>query len=189
MNRLLALGFFACAAALSMAELASHFDDPGRLLPADPAWTRAVDARLGDFERATGIKIHVEIHLKSPSAEEDKVPGAYMSALSGKLGTLRHGVLVVYFADDPDWRVWIGDELTPAFAGKPGTVKELTASGAIHDVKEAMLNAARAKADAAFAALQKMAPPNQPPTPAQHLALQADALLDTLMAKLSPKQM
>jgi hypothetical protein len=183
MIRLFALCLFVCATALSAA---SHFDDPGRLLPADPAWTRAVEARLDAFERATGIKILVEIHLKSPSAEEDKVPGAYMSALSGKLGTLRHGVLVVYFADDPDWRVWVGDELTPAFAGKPGTVKELTASGAIHDVKEAMLAAARAKADATLAELQRIAPKEKPPAGIQ-LAMQTDALLDALIGKLSPK--
>jgi hypothetical protein len=187
MNRLFTFCLFACATALSATEPASHFDDPGKLLPSDSAWARAVDARLDAFERATGIKILVEFHLKSPSAEEDKVPGAYMSALSARLGTLRHGVLVVYFADDPDWRVWVGDELTPAFAGKPGTVKELTASGAIHEVKEAMLAAARAKADAAFAELQKTAPAGQPPTPAQHLALQTDALLDALIGKLSPK--
>ncbi len=184
MNRLLALVLFACTAALSATE---HFDDPGKLLPANPAWIKTVDAKLDAFERATGIKILVQIHLKSPSAGEDKVSGAYMSALSAKLGTLRHGVLAVYFADDPDWRVWVGDELTPAFVGKPGTVKELTESGAIHDVKEAMLTAARTKADAAFAQLQKSAPADQPPTLARHLAMQADALLDALMVKLSPK--
>lgn len=188
MNRLLALSLFASAVVLSAAEPASHFDDPGRLLPSDPAWTKAVDARLDAFEHATGIKILVRFHAKSPSEEEDKVHGAYMRALSEKLGTLRHGVLAVYFADDPDWRVWIGDELTPVFAGKPGTVQELTDSGGIHDVKMAMLTAAQAKADAAFAALQKAAPAGIPPAGMQ-LALQTDALLDALMVKLKPKQM
>lgn len=185
-SRLLALGLFACTTSLSAAAPESHFDDPGRLLLANSAWTKACEAKLSSFEHATGIKILVQIHLKSPSPEEDKVPGAYMRALAEKLGTLQHGVLVVYFADEPDWRVWIGDELTSAFVGKPGTVKELTERAAIHDVKEAMLNAARVKADATFAELQKIAPAEKPPAGMQ-LALQADALLDDLMIKLAPK--
>ena len=173
----------ACALFTAAAAQIPHLADPGKLLPADPIWTKATDAKLSAFERTTGVRILVEFHLKSPPAEEDKVPGAYMSALSRKLGTLQHGVLVVYFADDPDWRVWIGDDLTSAFVGKPGTVKELTTSGAIHDVKDAMLTGARAKADTAFAALQKSAPAGQPPAAAQQLALQTDALLDALLAK------
>ena len=186
MKRLLALCCLGLAPALFAVEPAPHFDDPGQLLPPAP-WAQSRDRRLTDYERDTGIKILVQFHLKSPPPDEDKVPGAYMSALSAKLGTLRHGVLVVYFADDPDWRVWVGNELAPTFAGKPGTVRELTDSGAMHDAKEAMLNAAHTKAEAAFAALQQSAPAGQPPTAAQHLALQADALLDALMAKLARK--
>ena len=166
---------------------AAHLADPGRLLPADGVWAKAAETELTAFEHTTGIRILVEFHLKSPATDEDKVPGAYMSALSRKLGTLQRGVLIVYFADDPDWRVWIGDELTATFVGKPGTVQELTASGAIHDVKEAMLTAARAKADATFAEVQKSAPADQPPTPAQHLVLQTDALLDALTGRLRTK--
>ena len=186
MHRLLALGLLAFAAALSAAGQESHFDDPGKLLPLDSAWAKAVNARLDAFARATGIKILVQYHLKSPSAEEDKVPGAYMQALSAKQGTLSHGVLIVYFTDDPDWRVWIGDELTQAFAGKPGTVQALTDSGAIHEVKEALLAAAIARADATLAELRKTAPAEKPPAGMQ-LALQTDALLDALMVKLAPK--
>ncbi|MDB6113281.1 MAG: hypothetical protein JWQ62_226, partial [Lacunisphaera sp.] len=112
MKRLL-LALVACLLIATATAQASHLADPGKLLPSDPAWTKSVETKLTAFERTAGIRILVEFHLKSPPAEEDKVPGAYMSALSRKLGTLQHGVLVVYFADDPDWRVWIGDELTP----------------------------------------------------------------------------
>jgi hypothetical protein len=159
---------------------ATHVDDPGKLLPADAAWIKALDDKLDSFERTAGIKVLVQIHLKSPAEEEDKVAGAYMSALATKLGVIQHGVLMVYFVDDPDWRMWIGDELTPVFVGKPGTAKTFTASGEMHEAKEAFLKATFAKADAAFAALPKG-------TPAQHLALQTDALVDGLIAKLAPK--
>ena len=158
-------------------------DDPGHLLPAGVAGKMA--SKLEDFEHRSGIQVIVQFHQKSPPEAEDKVPGAYMAALSGKLGTRRHGVLVVYFADDPDWRVWIGDELAARFVGKAGTVQELTASDAIHNTKEAMFNSAHAKAEAAFATLQKSAPVTALPTPAQHLQLQTEALLEAVMAKFS----
>jgi hypothetical protein len=181
----LALGLWAGVLAKAAGEAPARVDDPGHLLPSGEAGKIA--ARLDDFEQRTGIRVLVQFHAKSPLEAEDKVPGAYMSALSGKLGTRQHGLLVVYFADDPDWRVWIGDELASRFAGKPGTVRELTASGAIHAVKEAMLDSAHAQAEAAFATLQKSAPTNSPPTPAQHLQLQTEALLEALTAKFSGK--
>ena len=172
---------------LRAAKALAHLDDPAQLLPADPAGVKALEARLAEFERTSGIRILVQFHAKSPSAEEDKVPGAYMSALSGKLGTLQRGVLVVYFADDPDWRIWIGDELTSTFAGKSGTVKELTDSRAIHDVKEILLASAHAKADSAFAVLQKAPPTNQAPSAALHLRLETDELLNVLMSSFASK--
>lgn len=172
-------GLLACLTGLRAAEPATHIDDPGRLLPVDSAWAKELDAKLDAFERTAGVKVLVRIHLKSPAAEEDKEPGAYMRGLATKLGVIRHGVLMVYFADDPDWRIWMGDELTERFAGKAGTVKELTDSGAMHEAKEAFLKTAFAKADASFAARPKGAP-------AQHLALQADTLADGLITKLVP---
>ena len=165
----------------------AHLDDPAHLLPPQLGDMNVLEGKLADFERRSGIRILVQFHAKSPSADEDEVPGAYMHTLATRLGVAQRGALLVYFADDPDWRIWIGDELTPAFAGKSGTVKELTDSKAIHDVKEALLASARAQADAAFAALQKSAPANQPPTPAQHLRLQTEALIDALIAKLGAK--
>jgi hypothetical protein len=147
------------------------------MLPADAA--QSVEARLAGFEAAAGIRMIVQFHAKSPSAEEDKVPGAYMHALATKLGVARRGGLAVYFADNPDWRVWIGDELTARFAGKPGTVQELTDSGAIHNAKEAMLTAAREMAEADFKK-------SRAPTTAQRLALQTDTLVDALAGRLKP---
>ena len=107
-----------------------------------------------------------------------------MRALATKLGVIKGGVLVGFFADDPDWRVWIGDDLTPKFVGKPGDAKQFTESGEMHTAKEAFLTGSLAKADAAFAALQKAAPPGAPPGLVRHVALQADALIDGLFAKL-----
>ena len=184
---LLGLGLLAGLSGRCAAETSVHLDDPGQLLSFEAKWTKVCEAELVNFEHTTGIKILVRFHLKSPSVEEDKKPGAYMHALARKLGVDRAGVLVVYFNDDPDWRVWIGVELVNTFTGQPGTVQELTASEAIHNVKEAMLTAARAKADADIEHAKKSDPAAKPLTAAQRLVFQADALLDALKSKLAPK--
>jgi hypothetical protein len=163
-----------------------HIDDPGRLATADEGWSSEMESRLAAFEAGAGIRIVLQFHPKSPPEAEDKLPGAYMRGLASGLGVIRGGVLVVFFADDPDWRVWVGDELTPRFVGKPGNAKQFTESGQMHNAKEAFLSAALAKADAAFAALQRAAPPGRPPDPGRHRDLQADALIEGLIAKLGP---
>lgn len=172
---------------LRAAGTAPYVDDPGNLLPIDPPARTALEEKLTRFERASGLKILVRLQAKSPSAEEDKVPGAYMRAMAGRLGVATRGVLAVYFADEDDWRVWIGDELTPVFVGRPGTAKMFTESGAMHDAKEAFLKATFAQADAAWAALQKSAPAGQAATRARKLGFQADALVDDLIGRLTKK--
>ena len=109
-----------------------------------------------------------------------------MRQLAQQLGVARSGVLVAYFAPD-DWRVWLGDDVIPAFLGRPVTPADLTEGGALHDAKEALIEAALKQGDAAFAAAQKAAKPGQPPLPAQHLKLQTDALLDALLLRLEPR--
>ena len=187
MIRLLAVLSFLCLVpVLRAAEPATHIDDPGRLLSADSAWTKGLEAKLAAFEHTAGVRILVRLHLKSPAEAEDKEPGAYMRSLATKLGVIRHGVLVVYFADDPDWRVWIGDELTSRFMGKAGTAKEFTESGAMHVTKEAFLQEAFAKADATLAGLKKVAP-KEAASAGMKIALQADALADSLIDRLAPR--
>ncbi len=69
-----------------------------------------------------------------------------MRGLAEQLGTARDGALAVYFADDDEWRVWVGDALVGRFAGRTGTAAELTADGSMHEAKEAFLAAAQARA-------------------------------------------
>ena len=163
----------------------AHFDDPARLLPVDPPRAKNFNFKLANYERATGRKILARLFAQTPPAAEDKVPGAYMHALAESLGIARSGVLVAYFAPD-DWRVWFGDDLTAAFLGRPVTPADLRPDAALHVAKEALISTALAQGDAAFAAQQKVAPPDKPVAPAQHLKLQVDALLDALLLRLEP---
>ena len=176
-SALLLLGPAARAATSGLA----HVDDPGRLATVDSAWAAAVEGRLEAIESASGIRVMMQFHAKSPTAQEDAVAGAYMKGIATSLGVAKKGILIVYFADDPDWRIWVGDELTSRFAGKPGSAAELTASGAIHEAKEAYLTTSVAKADAQF----KAAP--GPATVSRRLGLEANSLLDNLCLKLGIK--
>ena len=165
---------------------AAFFDDPAKLLPVDPPRAKNFNFKLANYERVTGVKIVTRLFAKAPSEAEDKVPGAYMRALAEKLGVARSGVAVAYFADEKDWRIWIGDDLIPKFLGRPVVPGDLRNEGPLHDVKMALMDAALAKGDAAFAAQQKVAPADKPVAPAQHLKLQVDALLDALLLRLEP---
>lgn len=166
---------------------AAHFDDPNTLLPNEPPRAKNFNFKLANLERATGLRIVARMFAKSPSPAEDAQPGAFMRALATNLGVAQRGAVAAYFADDDDWRVWIGDELTPVFVGRPGTAKEFTESGAMHEVKEAFLKTARSTGDADYARQQKASPPDKQPPPAQKLKLHTDALLDGLIVKLENK--
>lgn len=164
----------------------AHFDDPENILPSNPPRSRAFNFKLANIERATGVKIIARMQSKAPPAAEDAQPGAYMRALATKLGVAQRGALAVYFVEEGDWRVWIGDELASRFVGRPGTAKELTDSGAIHEAKEAFLKAAKAAGEAEFARQQRAAPPDRQPSPQQRIKVHTDTLLDGLIGKLEP---
>ncbi len=164
----------------------AHFADPDKLLAENPPRAKNFNFKLANFERFTGRKIVARLFAKPPAATEDAVPGAYMHALATKLGVARDGILVACFADQTDWRVWIGDDLTAVFLGHPASAVDLAPEGALHRVKEALLDAAQKEGDAAFADQQKAAPAGQPVPAAQRIKLETDALLDALILKLEP---
>lgn len=166
---------------------AAHFDDPAGLIPAEPPRAKNFNYKLANFEHATGVRIVARLFAKSPAAAEDAVPGAWMQALAAKLGVAQRGALAVYFADEDDWRVWIGDESTAAFLGRPASAADLAAGGAFHDAKEAFLAATRAEGDAAYEKQKAASPADRQPPPAQHLKLQTDAVLDQLILTLEPR--
>jgi len=163
------------------------FDDPQNLLPAEPPRAKNFNYKLANVERATGLKIRARLFAQSPTAAEDAAPGQLMRALARQLGTVHAGATVAYFADEKDWRVWIGDASTAAFLGRPATAADLGDDGAFHAAKDAFLAAAQAAGDQAYATQKKSAPPATPPPPAQHLKLQTDALIEALITKLEPK--
>jgi len=184
-NMLRTLGVLAwCLTALTVRAAESdvaYVDDPASMLPPDPPAAATLAEHLAAYEAEHGVRILVQFHAQSPSADEDAKPGAYMHALAGKLGVAHGGVLAVYFADEDDWRIWIGDDLTAKFTGQPGTVTELTESGAIHDAKEKFFDTTLAASKAVFAVMQKSAALDSPLTPAHRIHVQAETIVSELM--------
>ncbi len=164
----------------------AHFDDPDKLLPVDPPRAKNFNLKLANFERSTGVKIVARLLTKSPTEAEDKVPGAYMHALAAKLGVAQRGVLAAYFADEDDWRVWIGDELTAPFLGRPVTGADLVEGAALHQAKEAFFTAARTQAGKYAEVARKLRGADHPLVPADLVKYSTDALLDALMLRLEP---
>jgi hypothetical protein len=161
-------------------------DDPAQAVVSDARWASYMQLRLATIEWTDKVTIFVQFHDKSPPADEDKNPGDYMRALATKLGVIKDGVLMVHFADDPDWRVWIGDDLTPKFVGSPGDAKAFTESGAMHEAKEAYLKASMAMAKQRFDTTSKSIT-DKDEAARRVLELQADALVYNLCIKLELK--
>ena len=166
---------------------AAHFDDPDQLLPGDPPRAKNFNFKLANFERFTGVKIVARLLAKSPPDTDGRKLNAYTHDLAAKLGVDKAGALALYVADRNEWKLWLGDDSTPAFMDRAGTVKDFMQDGAFHEAKQALLKAAVAQGDADYAAQQKAAAPDKPPPPAQRLKLQTDAVLDSLIFKLEPK--
>lgn len=167
---------------------AAHFDDPDRLLPAEPPRARYFNYKLANFERVTGLRIAARVFAKSPAAGEDDAPGKFMKALAARLGVGPHGAVAAYFADEDDWRIWLVGDTTTPFFGRPPTPQDLVTGGAFHDVKDAFIAAALAEGDAVFARQTQSAPADRPLPPGQRLKVRVDAILDGLILKLEPKR-
>jgi cyclophilin family peptidyl-prolyl cis-trans isomerase len=165
----------------------AHFDDPANLIPTEPPRAKNFNYKLANFERTTGVRLVARLFPHSPTEAEDAVPGAYMKHLATQLGVARRGALAVYFADEQDWRLWLGDDSVAAFLGRPPGAADLGPDGALHDAKMAFIATAVAGANAAYARQQQSSPPDRQPPPTQQLKLQVDALLDGLILKLEPK--
>jgi len=167
---------------------AAHFDDPDKLIPVDPPRAKNFNFKLANYERATGVKIVARMFSKSPTAAEDKVPGAYMHALAEKLGVAQRGVLAAYFADEDDWRIWIGDDLAVEMLGGISRFRmsDLGEGAALHKAKEAFLAAAKTQAAFYTEQARKIRGPDNPLKPADLIKYSTDAMLDALLVRFEP---
>lgn len=164
----------------------TNFDDPDKVLPAEPPRALGFQRKLANYERATGLKIYARICAKFTPETPDQRPGNLAGSMAKKLGLPAGSVLAVYFADLGKWGLWIGDGLLPRFTGRAGTARELMKDGILHQAKQDFLTAAKVQAEIYTAEAVKATPPDQPITDAQRIKYQVDAVLDALLFKFEP---
>ena len=133
------------------------------------------------------LKIVARLMAKSPTAEEDAVAGAYMHALARQLGVAQKGVLAVYFADEDDWRIWIGDDLASEFLGRPALPADLGEGAALHQAKEAFFATVKTLPEKNTARERARRSAENPLTPADLIKFSTDAMLDSLIFRFEPK--
>jgi cyclophilin family peptidyl-prolyl cis-trans isomerase len=165
----------------------THFDDPDKLLPAEPPRAQNFNFKLANFERASGVKIVARVFAHSPPGLDDRRLSGYARQLATELGVADGGVLALYVADRGEWKLWIGDALVPAFMGRDGTVKDFMTDGAFHQAKSDFLAAAKQQGEAYAAEAEQRATPEHPVTAADRVKYAVDAVLDALILKFEPR--
>lgn len=163
---------------------AAHFHDPDHLLPAEPPRALAFQRKLANFERATGQKIYVRLLAKFAPEKPQQSPGRLAGSMAKQLGLPAPSALAVYFADQDQWGLWLGEAYLPAFTGKAGAeLQAMLHDGSLHRAKESFFTAARQAAAVATVDYATSLPAGQDVPPAQKLKLQVDAVIDALIFK------
>jgi cyclophilin family peptidyl-prolyl cis-trans isomerase len=156
---------------------AAHFDDPAKVLPQDVPRAKNFNYKLNNFQRATGRRIYARVYPAFTPADAGQKPAAFTQQLAKSLGVYQDGVLAVYFADQDQWQVWVGDDLMPVF--NPGHQRTM-------DVKNALFAAVKAKTAEYTGLARATRGPDKPLTPADLAKYSVDAMLDRLILQFEP---
>jgi cyclophilin family peptidyl-prolyl cis-trans isomerase len=164
----------------------SHFDDPDKLLPLDPPRAKNFNFKLGNFERATGIKLYARVHAKVVPANSAVSEDELASEEAHLLGLDDAGVLAVYFVERNAWGLFVGKELESRIADTSEATTPALRAENVQRAKRALLTAAKARAHA-FVADASGPGEKIPVRPALRIKYSVDAVLDALILKLEPR--
>ncbi len=149
------------------------FDDPDKLLPSDPPRAVNFNYKLGNFERATGLRVFARVLATSPAN-----PDASTRDLAHALGLESTGALAVYFADRDKWKLNIGTALMGKFTGNMGK------NAQFDEFLDKFFTDSK-KREAIYTAQTAAALPNYLQIPGQRIKISTDAVLDELLLKLA----
>jgi cyclophilin family peptidyl-prolyl cis-trans isomerase len=158
---------------------AAHFDDPDKLLPTDPPRAANFNFKLGNFQRATGLRVFARVFAKSPANKE-----AFTRELAHSLGLGENGVLAVYFADSDKWNLNIGTSNVGKFVGnaqKPGKTDK--SESLAFSLNNFFTDAQ--KREVKYTAQTAAALPNYLQVPGQKIKISVDAIVDELLLKMT----
>jgi cyclophilin family peptidyl-prolyl cis-trans isomerase len=160
----------------------AHFDDPDKLLPADPPRAQYFNYKLANVERMTGRKVYARVLAKFLPASPGDTPDAFTARLAQSLGLDEDGVLAVYFADTGKWSLSIGKSMVPRFTEMTGSTQNVASRDALADGIRKFFTACRAR-EAKYSAQSQAALANFLQIPAQRIKVAVDAVVDELVDK------
>jgi cyclophilin family peptidyl-prolyl cis-trans isomerase len=162
----------------------AHFDDPDKLLPADPPRALNFNYKLANFERATGLRIYARVFAKFVRGPAGQTPDAFADSLARSLGLEDNGVLAVYFADVGTWSLSIGKSMAGRFTGVGKQAPESPKNDQVR-LNLDMFFTNFGQRDARYTAQTATTLPNFLQIPGQKLKISVDAILDELLLKAS----
>ena len=161
----------------------ADFDDPDKLLPEDPPRAKNFNFKLGNVERATGVKLRVRLLAHFTPSNEAASASAETRLLAKQLGYDQDAILAVYYADLDYWDIWIGTDVVGEFVGQPGTTEQLLATGSLHRTKHGLIDAAHVQALLYTEQAAKDLPKGTAMTPGNRIKYQVDAIVGALIDK------
>ncbi len=161
----------------------AHFDDPGKLFPADPPRAQYINFKLNNVDRATGVRIDIRVLPRFVAEPGAETPGALADGLAHALGTDENGVLAIYIADRNEWFLRVGKDMVGRFTGLPGEPQELIDNGSLRKAESDFLVKSQALA-AKYLAESAIILPNILQTDPQRIKASVDAIVDGLISKL-----
>jgi cyclophilin family peptidyl-prolyl cis-trans isomerase len=162
----------------------AHFDDPDKLLPADPPRALNFNYKLANFERATGLRIYARVFAKFVPGSAGQTPDAFADLLSRSLGLDEDGVLAVYFSDIGKWSLSIGKSMVEKFAESAEPPRESSKNDRLRLSIDMFFTNSRRR-EAKYTVQSAATLPNFLQIPGQKLKISVDAVLDELLLKTS----
>jgi cyclophilin family peptidyl-prolyl cis-trans isomerase len=162
----------------------SHFDDPGRLLPTDSPRARAFNFKLGNVERATGMRVLARVLPGLALGDAAQGPQAYVDALARTLKVGDNGALAVYFADQKKGYLHLGSQMLARFAGITGDPSSPSNAKAISEAFDRYWADSEIRKQR-YEAQTALTLPNFLQTPGMEVKISVDAILDELLVKTS----
>lgn len=95
--------------AVTSSEAPLYFADPDRLLPQDPPRARNFNFKLANVARTTGRRIFARVFASFSKVGDDDQP-TVARKLAAQLGLDRQGLLAVYWAEQDNWEIVVGEE-------------------------------------------------------------------------------
>jgi len=162
----------------------AFFDDPDKLLPADPPRAQNFNIKLANLERSTGLKIYARIFAKFTPSAAGGSPRAFARTLAQSLGVEKNGILAVYFRERDAWVLNVGESLAPRFTNVTGIRRTDGEPDPLEASIGRFLEESRLR-ETLYLERSARILPNFLQIPGQRVKVSVDAILDGLIAKIT----